>query len=122
MKARKINKKKAARNKVKKTVKHMKAVKKNIPEKVMKKAAKPAKKQAKEMKHTKKKSTAMVQEKMQKTQRRETKEDINYVELSVRCTECNKEVKIVTLEGSDNSEYLCQKCSSGEFLEEDDEA
>lgn len=47
--------------------------------------------------------------------------DINYIEQKVKCSECGKEVKIVTLEGADNSEYLCPKCSSGEFLDDEDE-
>ena len=41
--------------------------------------------------------------------------DLNYVEVKVNCAECDKELKIVVLEGEDTSEYLCPKCSSGEF-------
>jgi Zn finger protein HypA/HybF involved in hydrogenase expression len=47
--------------------------------------------------------------------------DITYVEVKVICTECGKELKIITLEGTDTTDYLCPKCSSGEFyLEEED--
>jgi Zn finger protein HypA/HybF involved in hydrogenase expression len=47
--------------------------------------------------------------------------DLNYVEARAKCTECGKEVKIVTLEGTDFSEYLCPKCSSGDLFAEDEE-
>lgn len=47
--------------------------------------------------------------------------EVNYVEEKVICIECGKEMKIVTIEGADNSEYLCPKCSSGEFIEEEEE-
>ena len=41
--------------------------------------------------------------------------DINYVEVKVTCTDCGKELKIVTLEGTDTSDYLCPRCSAGEL-------
>ncbi|MEM3374494.1 MAG: hypothetical protein QW757_04225 [Candidatus Woesearchaeota archaeon] len=47
--------------------------------------------------------------------------ELNYVEEEVTCVECGKVMKIVTIEGTDNSEYLCPKCSSGEFVEEEEE-
>jgi len=47
--------------------------------------------------------------------------DLNYVEKKARCTECGKEVKIVILDGEDTSEYLCPKCSTGDFFEEEEE-
>lgn len=47
--------------------------------------------------------------------------EVNYVEKEVQCVECGKKMKIVTIEGTDNSEYLCPKCSAGDFIEEDDE-
>jgi hypothetical protein len=122
MKAKKAVKKKAVHKKpVKKTVKHTKPIRKAKPVKAVKKVIKKQKKELKSIAKTKK-TVTQEQKKVQKPQRRESKEDINYVEVTVKCAECGKEVRIVTLEGSDNSEYLCQKCSSGEFLEEDDEA
>ncbi|NTV23129.1 MAG: hypothetical protein HGA85_02000 [Nanoarchaeota archaeon] len=45
----------------------------------------------------------------------------NYVEIKLKCTECGKDCKIVTIEGSDNANYLCPKCSTGDFFEEDDD-
>jgi DNA-directed RNA polymerase subunit RPC12/RpoP len=47
--------------------------------------------------------------------------DINYVEKKVKCAECGKELKIVVLEGTDTSEYLCPKCSVGDTLLGDDD-
>jgi DNA-directed RNA polymerase subunit RPC12/RpoP len=118
MKAKKAQMKKVIQKKVVK--KQVKPVKKARPAKVVRvKAA--AKKQKKQI--VKKKQVTQ-EKKMQKkeTPKKANREDINYIEVAVKCAECGKEVRIVTLEGSDNSEYLCQKCSSGEFFEEDDEA
>ena len=53
--------------------------------------------------------------------KKEPKKEINYIEVKVKCAECGKEVKIVTLEGTDNSDYLCPKCTTGDFFEDDDE-
>lgn len=47
--------------------------------------------------------------------------EATYIEERVKCAECGKEQKIVTLEGTDNSEYLCPKCSTGDFMDDDDE-
>ncbi len=47
--------------------------------------------------------------------------EVNYVEEKVKCAECGRVMKIVTIEGTDNSEYLCPKCSSGDMFEEEDE-
>ena len=41
--------------------------------------------------------------------------DLNFVEVKVNCSECGKELKIVIMEDSDTSDFLCPKCSSGEF-------
>ena len=41
--------------------------------------------------------------------------ELNYVEHIVKCTDCDKEMKVVALEGTDFSDYLCPKCSAGEF-------
>jgi Zn finger protein HypA/HybF involved in hydrogenase expression len=41
--------------------------------------------------------------------------ELNYVEMKVKCIECERELKIVALEGTDHSDYLCPSCSSGEF-------
>jgi DNA-directed RNA polymerase alpha subunit len=98
-----------------KIVAHAKQSKKLVPVR----HKKPAKHIQKEKTIAKTKKTETPERKAQK---KESREDITYVELTVKCTECGKEVKIVTLEGSDTSEYLCQKCSTGDFLEEDDEA
>ena len=46
---------------------------------------------------------------------------MNYVEVKVKCEECGKESRIVVLEGTDTSEWLCPKCSVGDFTEEDDD-
>jgi hypothetical protein len=118
MKAKKPQMKKVIQKKAVK--KQVRLVKKAKPAKVVK--VKAAKKQKKQI--VKKKQVVQEQKKMQKkeTPKKANREDINYIEVAVKCAECGKEVRIVTLEGSDNSEYLCQKCSSGEFFEEDDEA
>ena len=47
--------------------------------------------------------------------------EANYIEVKAICAECNKEVKIVTIEGTDLSDYLCPRCSSGEFADDDDD-
>ena len=47
--------------------------------------------------------------------------EVNYVEVKAKCVECGQEVKIVVLEGTDTSEYLCPKCSSGEFPADDED-
>ena len=41
--------------------------------------------------------------------------EANYIEIKVKCAECGKEIRIITLEGTDTSEFLCPKCSTGEF-------
>jgi len=41
--------------------------------------------------------------------------EIEYVELKVKCAECGKEMRLVTVEGTDTSDYLCPQCSAGEF-------
>ena len=38
-----------------------------------------------------------------------------YVEKTVKCVECEKEFKIVALEDSDDSDFICQRCSFGEI-------
>ncbi len=98
-----------------------KAAKRPTPKKQKVVKKKPVKKVHKIVKPVIKAKKPEEQKKMQKTQPKK-EADINYVEVTVNCTECGKEVKIVTLEGSDNSEFLCQKCSSGEFFEEEDES
>ncbi len=112
MKPKKTQKKKTVQKKVKKQVK---PIKKSKVAKAMKTVVK---KQRRQTKQVIKKKPIMPEKKIQ---RKESKDDINYVEVKVKCTECGKEVKIVTFEGSDNSEYLCQKCSTGEFLDDDDD-
>jgi Zn finger protein HypA/HybF involved in hydrogenase expression len=47
--------------------------------------------------------------------------EAEYIEIKVKCTECGKEMKIVTLTGTDTSDYLCPKCSTGDFLADEDE-
>ncbi len=76
------------------------------------------KKGDKKMQRTPAKKTAPQK---QKKSRKEAKEDIIYAEVKVNCTECGKECRVVVLEGTDMSEYLCQKCSTGDFLDEDDD-
>ena len=48
--------------------------------------------------------------------------ELNYVEVKATCVECEQIVKVVVLEGTDMSEYLCPKCSTGEELEDDDDS
>ena len=43
-----------------------------------------------------------------------------YVELKVKCSDCDKEMRVVTMERTDFSDYLCPKCSAGEFDFDDD--
>jgi len=95
------------KNKMKKKAKDKKVVKKI---KKIKKVIKPKKL----VKHVKKVVKKILLKK-------EVKKEINYIEVKVKCAECGKEVKIVTLEGTDNSDYLCPKCTTGDFFEDDDE-
>ncbi|MBT3720079.1 hypothetical protein HN789_05045 [archaeon] len=39
-----------------------------------------------------------------------------YTELTATCVECGKDIKTVVMEGSDLIDYLCPRCSSGEFV------
>lgn len=42
-------------------------------------------------------------------------DELTFVEVKVNCSACGKELKIVKLESSDTSEFLCPRCSSGEY-------
>jgi Zn finger protein HypA/HybF involved in hydrogenase expression len=46
---------------------------------------------------------------------------MEYVEVKVKCEECGKLSKIVVLEGTDTSEYLCPKCSVGDYADEEED-
>ena len=39
----------------------------------------------------------------------------DFVEIKVKCVECGSEAMLVTLEGYDHSDYVCNKCSFGEI-------
>ena len=47
--------------------------------------------------------------------------EATYVEEKVTCIECGKELKVVVLEGTDLSDYLCPKCSTGDIAIDDDD-
>ncbi|MBN1503126.1 hypothetical protein JW930_06275 [Candidatus Woesearchaeota archaeon] len=49
-------------------------------------------------------------------------DDFSYQEVKVVCSNCGKELKIITYGGFDTADYLCPKCSVGEayFEEESD--
>ena len=47
--------------------------------------------------------------------------DLNYIEIRVNCAECARESRIVVLEGTDTTEWLCPKCSIGDFGDEEED-
>jgi hypothetical protein len=111
---------KKGKKEIKKSVKR--PAKKIIKKVIKKETKRPLKKETtkKEMKKivSKSKETLSVQKKQAS---KPAVKEISYVELRVKCNECGKESKIVILEGSDTSDYLCPKCSTGDFFEEDDD-
>ena len=47
--------------------------------------------------------------------------DLNYTEVKVKCSDCGKELRVVVMEGTDTSDYLCPRCSSGDLFDNDDD-
>ncbi len=41
-------------------------------------------------------------------------ENFDFLEVKAVCSNCGKEVKLITYRDSDLSEYLCPKCTFGE--------